>query len=91
MQKLQFSLHYNGDNSYLFVNAKEIINFKAKDSKSVPYPLRLRGLSKVFDPSFAAKTGLTGYVYEFSVDYWAIRNDKILDIQNYLMKNYNIV
>ena len=23
------SLHYNGDNSYQFVNGKEIINFKA--------------------------------------------------------------
>ena len=33
------SLHYNVDNSYLFVNAKEIINFKAKDSEIVPYPL----------------------------------------------------
>ena len=27
------SLHYNGDNSYLFVNGKEIINFKAKHFK----------------------------------------------------------
>ena len=35
------SLHYNGDNSYLFVNSKEIIKFKAKDSKIVPYPLRV--------------------------------------------------
>ena len=26
------SLHYNGDNSYLFVNGTEIIKFKAKDS-----------------------------------------------------------
>ena len=34
-----FSLHYNGDNSYLFVSGEEIINFKAKDSKIVPYPL----------------------------------------------------
>ena len=29
------SLHYNGDNSYLFVNGKEIINFKDKDSEIV--------------------------------------------------------
>ena len=27
------TLHYNGDSSYLFVNDKEIINFKAKDSE----------------------------------------------------------
>ena len=29
------SLHYNGDNSYLFVNGKEITNFKCKDSENV--------------------------------------------------------
>ena len=33
------SLHYNGVNSYLFVNSKEIIKFKAKDSEITPYPL----------------------------------------------------
>ena len=40
-KKFSLSLHYNGDNSYLFVNGKEIINFKAKDSEIVPYPLCL--------------------------------------------------
>ena len=35
------SLHYNGDNSYLFVNGTEICKFKAKDSEIVPYPLCL--------------------------------------------------
>ena len=33
------SLHYNGANSYLFVNGKEIIKFKAKDSEIGAYPL----------------------------------------------------
>ena len=35
---------------------------------------------------YILKTGSTGYIYEFSVDYWAIANDKILDLHNYLMK-----
>ena len=33
------SLHYNGSNSFLFVNAKKIYQFKAKDSeirKTIP-------------------------------------------------------
>ena len=30
--KYFLSLHYNGANSYLFVNGTEIIKFKAKDS-----------------------------------------------------------
>ena len=38
-KKFCLSLHYNGDRSYLFVNGKEIINFKAKDSEITPYPL----------------------------------------------------
>ena len=37
------------------------------------------------------KTGLTVYIYDFSVDYWAVANDKILDIRNYLMETNNIV
>ena len=38
-KKFCLSLHYNGDNSYLFVNDKEIHKIKAKDSEIVPYPL----------------------------------------------------
>ena len=37
--KFCLSLHYNGANSYLFVNSAEIIKFKAKDSKIVASPL----------------------------------------------------
>ena len=32
--KFCLSLHYNGINSYLFVNGVEIIKFKAKDSEN---------------------------------------------------------
>ena len=85
------SLHYNSDSSYLFVNDKEIINFNAKDSEIVPYPLCLGNIPKDFYPSNVTETDLSAYVYDFSVDYWAIANDKILDIHNYLMKKNNIV
>ena len=34
-KRFSFSLHYNGDNSYLFVNGKEIIKFKPKDCDTV--------------------------------------------------------
>ena len=40
-KKFCLSLHYNGANSYLFVNGKEIIKFKAKDSEIVASPLCL--------------------------------------------------
>ena len=37
------------------------------------------------------KTGLNGYVYDFSVNYDAIALDDILDIHKYLMKKNDIV
>ena len=84
------SLHYNGDNRYLFVNGKEIHKFKAKDSEIVPYSLCL-GLSKNFEVGYMRASGLIRYVYDFSVDYGAIAVDHILDIRKYLMKKNSIV
>ena len=43
--KFCLSFHYNGANSYLFVNGTEIIKFKAKDSEITPYPLCLGRLA----------------------------------------------
>ena len=37
------------------------------------------------------KTGFTGYVYDFSVDYEAIAVDDIKDIHNYLMEKNGVV
>ena len=85
------SLHYNGANSYLFVNGKEIHKFKAKDSEIVATPLCLGNISKDWSVDNMKKTGLNGYVYDFSVNYDAIAVDNILDIHNYLMKKNDIV
>ena len=90
-RKFCLSLHYNGDDSYLFVNGKEICKFKAKDSEIVPYPLRLGNISKDFSVDNMKKTGLYGQVHEFSTDYDAIANDKILGIHKYLMKKYSMI
>ena len=85
------SLHYNGANSYLFVNGKEIYKFKAKDSVIVAPPLYLGNISKDWSVDNMKKTGFNGYIYDFSVDYDAIAVDDILDIHNYLMKKNDIV
>ena len=90
-RKFCLSLHYNGDNSYLFVNGKEICKFKAKDSEIAPYPLCLENISKDFSVDNMKKTGLYGQVHEFSIDYKAIANDKILDIHKCFMKNHSMV
>ena len=45
-KKFCLSLHYNKENSYLFVNATEIYKFKAKDSEILAYSLCLGNISK---------------------------------------------
>ena len=45
-KKFCLRLHYNGANSYLFVNGKQIYKFKAKDSGIVATPLCLGNISK---------------------------------------------
>ena len=84
-------MHYNGANSYLFVNGKEIHKFKAKDSEIVATQLCLGNISKYWAVDNLKKAGLNGYVYDFSVDYDAIEVDDILHTHNYLMKNNDIV
>ena len=87
-------MHYNGANSYLFVNGNETVKFKAKDSEIVASPLCLGNISKDWSTDNMKKTGLNGYVYEFNVDY----NDYgVVDpckdipfVHNYLMAKYNI-
>ena len=59
-KKFCLSLHYNGANSYLFVNSKEIHKFKAKDSEIVATPLCLGNISNDWPVDNMEKTGLNG-------------------------------
>ena len=90
-KKFCLSLHYNGANSYLFVNGTEIYKFKAKDSEIVASPLCLGNISKDWSVDNMKKTELNGYFYDFSVDYSDTAVDDILDIHNYLTKKNDIV
>ena len=90
-KKFCLSLHYNKENSSLFVNGTEIYKFKSKDSEILAHSLCLGNISKDWSVDNMKKTGLKGYVYDFSVDYDAIAVADILDIHKYLMKKNEIV
>ena len=87
--KFCLRLNYNGANSYLFVNGTEIYKFKAKDSEIVASPLCLGNISKDWSVDNMKKTGFTGYIYDFTVDYIIVGHD-ILDIYKYLIRKSNI-
>ena len=90
-KKFCLNLHYNGGNSCLFVNGMEVCRFKAKDSEIVATPLCLGNILIDWTVDNVKKTGLNGYVYDFSADHDAIAVDDILDIYRYLMKNNNMI
>ena len=85
-KRFSLSLHYNGANTYLFVNGTKIYKLKAKDPEIVTTPLCLGNISKDWSVDNMKKTGFNDYVYNFSVDYDATDVDDILDIHKYLMK-----
>ena len=63
------SLHYNGDESYLFVNGRQELKFKAKNDQLVREKLCIGNLSDQWSTNESEKTGLYGHIYDFAVDY----------------------
>ena len=58
--KFYLSMHYNGSNSFLFVNGTKIYQFKAKDSEIKTYLMSLGNILGDFSTNNMKKTGLKG-------------------------------
>ena len=91
VKKFVLSLHYNGDESYLFFNGRQELKFKCKTDQLVEEKLCLGNLNHQWTKSESEKTGLYGDIYDFVVDYEAIVGVKpIYDFHRYLMIKHNI-
>ena len=90
-KKFVLSLHHNGDNSYLFVNGRQELKFKAKTDQLVKEKLCIGNLNDKWTAGESEKTGLYGNIYDFLVDYQAIVGvGSIYDMHRYLMTKRNI-
>ena len=88
------SLHYNGNNSYLFVNGVQELKFKTQsvtnDMKSKVFCIG--NISSDWSSTNSTKTGLYENVYNFAIDYVPLSDGKtIYDIHRYLMKKHGII
>ena len=92
-KKFLLSLHYYGDNSYLFVNGKQELKFKAKNDQILKNEkLCLGNLSDQWRIAEYKNTGLYGNIYDFVVGYEAIDGEKqIYDMHRHFMKKHDIV
>ena len=90
-KKFVLSLHYNGDNSYLFVNGRQELKFRAKNGQIIDKKLCLGNLNSEWTTSQSDKTGLYGDIYDFVVDYKSINGLKLIyDMHRYLITKHNI-
>ena len=79
------SLHYSWDNGYLFVNGKEIYNFKANNGK-INFPTQFcLGISNGCGSVDSREVSLKGNVHDFTVDFNAINTSDIINMHKYLM------
>ena len=86
------SLHYNNNDSYLFISDKQELKFKAKPNPIlIENRLCIGNLSAQWTTSESEKTGLYGNIYDFVVDYKGVKSVKyIYDVYRYLMIKRNI-
>ena len=90
-KRFMLSLHYNGDDSYFFVNGRQELKFKAKTDQLVQEKLCIGNLSDQWTTSESEKTGVYGKIDDFVVDYEEIAGVKtIYDMHRYLMIKHNI-
>ena len=90
-KKFMLSLHYNGDDSYLFVNGRQELKFKCKTDQLVKEKLCIRNLSDQWTTSESEKIVVYGKIYDFVVDYEQIVGVKaIYDMHIYLMTKHYI-
>ena len=90
-KKFILSLHYNGDNSYLFVNGREELKFKKNPDQIINKNLCLGNLSHDWTRDQSTTNYLYRNIYDFVVDYGAISGTTtIYDMHRYLMTEHNI-
>ena len=91
-KKFVLSVHYNDNNSYLYVNGNQELKFKAETDQLVKEKLCLGNLSDQWTTSESEKTGLNGKIDDFVVDYEHVaETTKILDMHRYLITKHSII
>ena len=87
--KFRLSVHYNSDESYLFVNKTWICKFNAKGNIS-QCNFCLESVSQNFTKDEQSEMLLNDTVYDFSVDHNSVQKEDIINIHQYLMIKNNI-
>ena len=84
--KFVLSLHYNGTNSYLFVNGYQELKFTEKNAKIPKSILNIGNLSAGWDTADIPKSSMYGNIYDVIVDYEGVSSiGTIYDIHRFFI------
>ena len=81
---------YNGSNSYIILNGVQQAKFKAMTNLKLSNPLIIGNTTEAFTAAQSKSTSLRGNIYDLVVHYLNLDFSKLMSVQAYLMKKYNI-
>ena len=81
---------YNGSNSYIILNGVQQAKFKAMTDLKLTNPLIIGNATEDFAAAQSKSTSLRGNIYDVAVDYINLDFPKLMSVQGYVMKKYNI-
>ena len=81
---------YNGSNSYIILNGVQQAKFKFMTNLKLDKPLIIGNTTEDFTATEYKGTSLRGNFYDVAVHYLNLDLSKLMSIEGYLMKKYNI-
>ena len=84
------TVFYNRGNSYIILNGVQQAKFKAMTNLELNDPLIIGNTTVDFTAAQYKNTSFRGTIYDVAVDYLNSDFSKLMSIQVYLMKKYNI-
>ena len=86
----KISVCYNGNNSYIILDGVQQAKFKTMTNLKLTNPLVIGNTTEEFTEAESKDISLSSNIYDLAVNYLNLDLSKLMSVQGYLMKKYNI-
>ena len=81
---------YNGSNSYIILNGVQQVKVKAMTNLKLTNHLIIGNTTEDLTAAQSKSTSLRGKIYDVALEYINLDFSKLMSVQSYLIKKYNI-